>query len=145
MDYLVTGGAGFIGSKICQLLSLRGENYLAVDDLSKGSIENVIDKSRFLEIDSFIKDINEGEKRELGEFGSKISGGQMQRIAIARSIYRNKEVLVFDEATNALDKRLEEKVLENLISLADEKTLIFIAHNDTVLKFCNRVINLSDK
>ena len=99
---------------------------------------------RIAEIDSFIKDRNEGETRELGEFGSKISGGQMQRIAIARSIYRNKEILVFDEATNALDKILEEKVLQNIISLGGEKTFIFITHNDAVLKFCNRVINLSD-
>ena len=99
---------------------------------------------RIAEIDSFIKDRNEQEKRELGEYGSKISGGQMQRIAIARSIYRNKEILVFDEATNALDKKLEEKVIENIISLGDEKTFIFIAHNDAVLKFCNRVINLSN-
>lgn len=99
---------------------------------------------RIAEIDCFIKERNEGGKREIGEYGSKISGGQMQRIAIARSIYRNKEILVFDEATNALDKKLEEKVIENIISLGDDKTFIFIAHNDAVLKFCNRVINLSN-
>lgn len=51
MDYLVTGGAGFIGSKICQLLARGGKNFFAVDDLSKGKIFNVIDKSRFLQID----------------------------------------------------------------------------------------------
>ena len=56
MDYLVTGGAGFIGSKICQLLSLKESNYFAVDDLSKGKLSNVIDKSRFLKIDCSSKE-----------------------------------------------------------------------------------------
>lgn len=56
MDYLVTGAAGFIGSKICQLLSLREANFFAVDDLSKGKIFNVIDKSRFLQIDCSSKE-----------------------------------------------------------------------------------------
>lgn len=51
MDYLITGGAGFIGSRICKLLALRNVNYFAVDDLSKGKSFNVIDKSRFLKID----------------------------------------------------------------------------------------------
>ena len=56
MDYLVTGGAGFIGNKICQLLSHSGKNFLAVDDLSKGKLFNVIDKSRFLKIDCSSKE-----------------------------------------------------------------------------------------
>ena len=128
----------FIGEKTIQK-GIIAENYQW--NIERDLYRKVI---RIAEISQFIRDKYEGEKTELGEFGSKISGGQMQRIAIARSIYRNKEILVFDEATNALDKRLEEKILENIISLGEEKTFIFITHNDTVLKFCNRVINLSN-
>ena len=51
MDYLVTGSAGFIGSKVCQKLAISQKNFFGVDDLSKGVIQNVIDKSRFLKID----------------------------------------------------------------------------------------------
>ena len=58
------------------------------------------------------------DNRELGEYGSKISGGQMQRIALARAIYRDKNIIIFDEATNALDKDLEEKVFRLLFSAA---------------------------
>ena len=97
---------------------------------------------RIAEIDSFIKDRNEGEKREIGEYGSKISGGQMQIVAIARSIYRNKEILVFDEATNALDKKLEESNWK--YNFFRRRKPYFYTHNNAVLKFCNRVINLSN-
>ena len=96
------------------------------------------------EVESIINEVLERDNRELGEYGSKISGGQMQRIALARAIYRDKNIIIFDEATNALDKDLEEKVLRNIAENLRNKTIIFITHNNTALNYCDRVINLSN-
>tara|TARA_Y100000589_G_scaffold118994_1_gene113235 strand:- start:9160 stop:10911 length:1752 start_codon:yes stop_codon:yes gene_type:complete len=127
----------FIGEKTIQRGIIADNNYW---NINKEIYKKV---TKIAELGSLIDEVHNGDKRDIGEFGSSISGGQMQRIAIARSIYRDKEILVFDEATNALDKELEEKVLKNIISLGNKKTFIFITHNDTVLQFCNRFINLS--
>ena len=56
MEYLITGGAGFIGSKICQNLQFNGKKFIAIDDLSKGKLENIIDNSKFLKMDCSSKD-----------------------------------------------------------------------------------------
>ena len=63
----------------------------------------------------------------MNDFGKNISGGQLQRIGIARALYQNKDILIFDEATNALDESLENKIVSNLIKLKRDKILIFIA------------------
>ena len=63
-----------------------------------------------------------------------ISGGQLQRIGIARALYQNKDILIFDEATNALDESLENKIVSNLIKLKRDKILIFISHNLKMMK-----------
>ena len=62
------------------------------------------------------------------ERGLKLSGGQIQRIAIARCLYKKSKILIFDESTNALDTNTEEKVLETIFSLKKEKTIIMISH-----------------
>ena len=98
---------------------------------------------KIAEVGSIINEFIEGDNRELGEYGSKVSGGQMQRIAIARAIYRDKNIIVFDEATNALDKDLEEKILQNIALFLKDKTIIFVTHNKNILKYCDQVINLS--
>ena len=79
----------------------------------------------------------------MGERGSKLSGGQAQRIAIARALYNNPEVLILDEATNSLDLNLEENILGTLKSL--KKTLIVVSHRLSTLKFCNKVYKLNNK
>ena len=53
----------------------------------------------------------------MSDFGKNISGGQLQRIGIARALYQNKNILIFDEATNALDENLESKIVSNLLNL----------------------------
>ena len=74
-----------------------------------------------------------GLNTNVGEFGSKLSGGQIQRIGIARAIYRNPEILILDEATNALDEDTEQKVISNLLTKYKDKIMICISHNKTLL------------
>jgi ABC-type bacteriocin/lantibiotic exporter with double-glycine peptidase domain len=63
----------------------------------------------------------------VGENGAYLSGGQKQRIGIARALYKNKEILVLDEATNALDSEAEEMILKNLANIKDI-TIIQVTH-----------------
>ena len=84
---------------------------------------------------------------DIGESGSKISGGQMQRISIARALYSNKSVLIFDETTNALDIDLERKIIEGIKVYANknEKTIIFISHGNIAPEFSTLCINLNNE
>ncbi len=78
----------------------------------------------------------------LGNDGNLISGGQKQRIAIARSLYQNKPIIIFDETTSNLDATTQHKILEEIQSLKGIKTIIIISHDDKVISFCDRVIDL---
>ena len=85
------------------------------------------------EIEQFINKLPDGLDTNVGEFGSKLSGGQIQRIGIARAIYRNPEILILDEATNALDEITEQKVITKILKKFDDKILICISHNKHLL------------
>ena len=78
----------------------------------------------------------------VGQKGLQISGGQAQRIAIARSLYDDPEIIIFDEATSSLDKTTEKEIFENLLTLKKTKTILLVTHNDRILKYCDRVISL---
>ena len=112
-----------------------------------GIEEKDIDIDRYnqtLEI-SELKDVEQNfdnNLKKVGDFGKNISGGQLQRIGIARALYQNKEILIFDEATNALDEILEKKIVSNLIDLKKGKILIFVSHNQDLLKNFDNIYEL---
>jgi len=94
---------------------------------------------------SFITNLPEGLKTRIGERGSSLSGGQKQRLSIARSLYRNAEILIFDEATSALDNQTEQDVSDSIDALSKtQKTIIIIAHRLTTLKNCDRIYELKN-
>jgi ABC-type multidrug transport system fused ATPase/permease subunit len=79
----------------------------------------------------------------VGERGERISGGQRQRLAIARAIYRDTPLLVLDEATSALDDDTETAVLEALVKLQkQDRTIIIIAHRSRLIAECDCLIRL---
>ena len=85
-----------------------------------------------------------GMDQILGERGSKISGGEKQRIGIARCIYQDPEIIVLDEATSALDSETEQIVMNNLFNLQPKKTFIIVAHRLATISKCDKVL-LIDK
>ena len=96
-------------------------------------------------LSNFIKEKKNGSKTKIGGLQMKISGGERQRIGIARALYRNAEIIIFDEATASLDKFSEEKILSNIYKKAyQNKIIILCTHNKEILKNCSRVINLND-
>jgi len=91
---------------------------------------------------SFLQSLPNGLLTRVGERGVRLSGGQRQRIGIARALYKKSSVLILDEATSALDPATESTVINNILNLPDQPTIIMIAHRLTTLKSCNKVIKL---
>ena len=81
----------------------------------------------------------------IGNKGIRLSGGQAQRIGIARAIYQNSEILLLDEATSALDNETEKQVLDNLCKINNRKLVIIITHKISTLKYCDKIIKVNNK
>lgn len=89
-----------------------------------------------------VGELMDGYETTIGERGVRLSGGQRQRIGIARALYRDSALLVFDEATNALDNATEAAVMEAIGALRREKTVIIVAHRLTTVRDCDRIVLL---
>lgn len=93
-------------------------------------------------IEDLEKDLKFGVNSLLGEKGARLSGGQRQRIGIARALYNRPEVLIFDEVTSALDKKNEEKIIDEIFKTYADKTIIFVSHNIKNLRYCNKILEI---
>ena len=79
-----------------------------------------------------------------GERGIRMSGGQRQRIGIARALYKQADVIIFDEATSALDNETEQAVMQAIVSLSKDLTILIIAHRLSTLENCTQIVELGD-
>jgi ABC-type multidrug transport system fused ATPase/permease subunit len=111
------------------------------NDVGQSRLQNALKNSQ---LENFISSLPMGIKTSVGERGLKISGGEKQRIGIARALYSNKQILIFDEATNALDKETEDKILKFLKDQTNFKTIIIISHEGNTLKYCNRLYEFKE-
>ncbi len=88
----------------------------------------------------FVMQLPDGLETKISESGGGLSEGQAQRIAIARALLRNRSVMIFDEASSALDPDTERKLLENILR-DNDKTVIFITHRHAVVEYCMQVLS----
>jgi ATP-binding cassette subfamily C protein len=100
------------------------------------------DALRLAQLADFVATLPAGVETQIGERGIRLSGGQRQRVAIARALYREPDVLVFDEATAALDNQTEREVTRAIEGLRGQKTLILIAHRLTTVQGCDALVFL---
>lgn len=132
------------------------QNVFILDDTIQNNIvfgenDNEIDIERLnnaihqSQLKYFVESLPKGVNTIVGERGSVISGGQIQRIGIARAIYHNAEVLIFDESTNALDQNTENQIIEEIKQLKKFKTTIIISHNIKILQICDNIYELKNK
>ena len=95
-------------------------------------------------IDGFIAALPKGYEAKVGERGLKLSGGEKQRVAIARTLLKNPPILILDEATSALDSRTEEAILATLADISANRTSISIAHRLSTVVGADQIVVLDD-
>ena len=93
--------------------------------------------------ETFVRNLPNGLDTLLGERGSGLSEGQMQRIAIARAVFSKRPILLLDESTSALDAQTEKQLLANLQSITD-KTVFIVTHRPEALSICDKELNFSE-
>ena len=113
-----------------------------IKDIDFQKVESVSKKAR---LHDFIKDFNKGYYEQVGERGIKLSGGQIQRVGLARSLYKKSEVIIFDEATNSLDMETERLIMKELYSLDKNLTIIIVAHRLETLSQCDLIFEVKNK
>lgn len=96
------------------------------------------------QLNDVVKDLPDGLNSQIGENASMLSGGQAQRVGIARAIYANRPLLVLDEATSALDTRTEKRVLDALALDRGSRITVVIAHRTTALSDCDAIYTIRD-
>jgi ATP-binding cassette subfamily C protein len=97
-----------------------------------------------VEASAFIRDLPAGLDTVVGERGALVSGGERQRIALARAVLRRAQLLILDEATNALDPTTEATILARLMALTPRPTLVIIAHRPDSLSGCDHVLTMAE-
>ena len=106
--------------------------------------EKVLEAAKKAKIADSIELMEHKYDTKVGERGIRLSGGQMQRIGIARALYKNAKIIIFDEATSALDNNTEKEVMNAIESLSDDLTIIIVAHRVSTLKNCDFIFELEN-
>ena len=100
--------------------------------------------ARLAQIHNFIIKLPDGYNTEVGERGLKLSGGEKQRISIARALLKRPQILLFDEATSSLDTHTEKEILTAFKEIAKNYTTITIAHRLSTIADSDEIIVLND-
>ena len=114
-------------------------------DIKKISEEKLIKAANAAQITKFVKNLEKSFDSFVEENGRNFSVGQKQRIGVARALYRNPDILILDESTSSLDAETEEKFIEDIFNIGDEKTIIFISHKMSALSKCDKIFDLKQK
>ena len=114
------------------------------DKLNNEEFKKINEILKILDMLTVVENLPKKHEEKIGEHGSKLSGGQNQRLGIARALFKNPTILILDEATSSLDINTEEEILKNLLKINSDLTIITITHRQTPLKFCDKLYELKD-
>ena len=117
-------------------------------NIAFGQVDSKIDNRKIsssiekAQLSNFIKTLPNDLETVVGEKGVEISGGQKQRLGIARALYNDPGVLIFDESTSSLDEATERNFLQSINKIKKDKTVIFVTHRKSVLNDCDKIFCL---
>lgn len=120
------------------------------NNIAFGEFDNEIDQNKLNEciklaqLSDFVEKLDEGINTFVGESGSKLSGGQVQRVGIARALYNNPQILVLDEITSSLDVDTEKEIIDVIKNLKGKKTIILITHRLNILQVCDEIFEVNN-
>ncbi len=114
---------------------------ISSDNISEQSVKEAIIAAN---ISDFVDSLPDGLNTMVGERGVRLSGGQRQRIGIARALYHNPKVLVLDEATSSLDTKTEREIMEGIVKLKKNKTVLIVAHRLSTVSTCDVLFKLEN-
>tara|TARA_A100000164_G_scaffold377761_1_gene417706 strand:- start:1191 stop:2921 length:1731 start_codon:yes stop_codon:yes gene_type:complete len=121
------------------------ENIFFYEKLFTRNNNKLFEAIKQSQLKKFISNLPKGLNTTIGEQGLRLSGGQRQRIGIARSIYKDSEILIFDESTNALDKDTEDSFLNDVTLFKGKKTILMISHKLSTLEKCDKIFEVKNR
>ncbi len=140
--YELRRSIGYVPQEAFLFSTTIGRNIgFGIGDVPFEQIENA---AKNAEVHHNIVDFPQGYDTKVGERGITLSGGQKQRISIARAIAKEPKVLIFDDCLSAIDTETEEKILNNLKRLIDQRTTLIISHRVSSVKHADRILVLDD-
>ena len=122
-----------------------------LENIALGVPTELIDRKRVMEVvqmaslKEFVDKLPNGLESSIGEAGCRVSGGERQRIGIARALYKNPDILFLDEATSSLDRATEQSINASIEELSKNNrnlTIVAIAHRETSLEYCDQIVNI---
>ena len=141
--------------KYQNLFSISSQDTYLIDGTIKDNIifgsnkdfseDRIMEAIKFSRLEKMIKNLPDGLDSYVGSTIKQLSSGQKQRISIARLFYSDRDILIFDEATNALDEKNEKSIFDHIKKLKGKKTILIISHNLENLKICDKLFKLENK
>lgn len=125
---------GSIYSNVALGVQDQNINYKAINHLIKE-----------IKLSNYIDSLPNGANTIISDRGLNLSGGQKQKIAIIRALYKNPQILIFDESTSSLDETAEDEIINFINQIKFDKTIILISHKLNLFKNCSKVFEIKDK
>jgi ABC-type bacteriocin/lantibiotic exporter with double-glycine peptidase domain len=117
-------------------LALKNESF---------DINRISECLKIVGLDKIIEKLPNNIETHISELGNNFSGGQRQRLSIARALYKDPSILVLDEATNSLDENSENTIIKNIIKSKKKRTIIIVTHKEKLKKYCDIVLEVNSQ
>jgi len=123
--------------------TIKNNIYLAVKSNNLNN-ENFYEVLKEVQLYDFVMNCPQKENTQIGENGVKLSGGQVQRIGLARGLILDPQIIVLDESTNSLDQKTEDNIFMSLSKISKKRQIIVISHSEIINKYCDQIFEIKN-
>lgn len=141
---LIQNIVGYVPQSVSILDETIQFNVCLTETIEKKNFQKLKEVLKLVDLDKLVESLSDKYNSIVGENGSRLSGGQNQRLGIARAIFKKPKILILDEATSALDLATEEKIIKNILKYLPNLTIISISHRPSSLHFCDKIFQTID-